>query len=185
MKDHFVLNTPDYVAPKVLPFFKIAPWNFSALVNAGYRDYRDIIIPTSLIPKFVFRGFEKAWHFEYKFDSKAEQNLAYVFQHDSSVIKWLRSAPNQFRTYWDNNSRQQEPDFVAETGDSIYMIEPKSASELQAPNLLAKKAAAEKFCKYASDFTAQNGCKAWKYILVPHNEITRTISLKYLITKFN
>jgi len=79
MKDHFVLNTPDYVAPKVLPFFKIAPWNFSALVNAGYRDYRDIIIPTSLIPKFVFRGFEKAWHFEYKFDSKAEQNLAYVF----------------------------------------------------------------------------------------------------------
>jgi len=185
MKDHFVLNTPDYVAPKVLPFVKIEPWNFSALVNAGYRDYRDIITPISLIPKFVFRGFEKACHFEYKFDSKAEQDLAYVFEHDASVTKWLRPAPNQFRIYWDNNSKQYEPDFVAETEDTIYMIEPKSASELQSPDVLAKKAAAERFCKYASEFTSQNGGKAWKYLLVPHNEITRTISLSYLISKFS
>ncbi|WP_432712227.1 DEAD/DEAH box helicase [Pedobacter sp.] len=185
MKDHFVLNTPDYVAPKVLPFVKIEPWNFSALVNAGYRDYRDIITPISLIPKFVYRGFEKGCHFEYKFDSKAEQDLAYVFEHDNSVIKWLRPAPNQFRIYWDNNSKQYEPDFVAETEGTIYMIEPKSASEMQTLDVLAKKAAAERFCKYATDYTLQNGGKAWKYLLVPHNEITRTINLKYLIAKFS
>jgi len=184
MKDNFVLNTPDYVAPKVLSFVKIESWNFSALVNAGYRDYRDIISPINLIPKFVFRGFEKACHFEYKFHSKAEQDLAYVFEHETSVTKWLRPAPNQFRIYWDNNSKQYEPDFVAETEDAIYMIEPKSASELQALDVLAKKAAAEKYCKYASEFTMQNGGKVWRYLLVPHNEITRTISLSYLISKF-
>ncbi|MET3499643.1 type III restriction enzyme [Mucilaginibacter rubeus] len=184
MKDNFVLNTPDYIAPKVLPFVKIEPWNFSALVNAGYRDYRDIITPISLIPKFVFRGFEKACHFEYKFDSKAEQDLAFVFEHDTSVAKWLRPAPNQFRIYWDNNSKQYEPDFVVETIDTIYMIESKMSSQVEAFDVQAKKTAAERYCKYASDFTASHKGKQWKYIIIPHNLVSRTINLAYLTSLY-
>jgi type III restriction enzyme len=184
MKQHFVLHMPDYIAPKVLPFVRIEPWNFSALINSGYRDYRDVITPTALVPKYVFRGFEKACHFEYKFDSKTEQDLAFVLENDAAVIKWLRPAPNQFRIYWDNNSKKYEPDFVVETADTIYMIETKAANNVNDADVQAKKQAAEKYCKHASDYTVQHGGKAWKYMLLSHTDIAKTVSMNYLIAKF-
>lgn len=184
MKGHFVLHSPDYVAPKVFPFVKIEQWNFSALVTAGYRDYRDIITPFSLVPKYVFRGFEKACHFEYKFDSKTEQDLAFVLENDASVMKWLRPAPNQFRIYWDNNSKKYEPDFIVETADGIYMIETKAISDLENEDVIQKMNAASRYCKYATDFTHENRGKPWHYLLVPHTDVSRTVSLDYLKAKY-
>lgn len=184
MKANFSLSTPDYVAPRVYPFTKIEQWNFSALIKAGYKDYRDIVTPTIMVPKYVFRGFEKACHFEYKFDSKTEQDLAFVLENDKKVLKWLRPAANQFRIYWDNNSKRYEPDFIIETEDTIYMVEPKSSANINDPDVLAKKEAAIKYCKYATEFTSQNNGKPWKYLLVPHNEISRTINFDLLIARF-
>lgn len=185
MKANFSLSTPDYVAPRVYPFTKIEQWNFSVLVNAGYKDYRDVVTPTLMVTKYVFRGFEKACHFEYKFDSKTEQDLAFVLENDKKVIKWLRPASNQFRIYWDNNSKRYEPDFIIETEDTIYMVEPKSLANINDADVLAKKEAAIKYCKYATEFTSQNNGKPWKFLLVPHNEISRTINLALLISKFS
>ena len=182
MKDHFELLRPDYVKPNVLPFVKIEEHNFSALQNSGYRDYREIIQPASMITKYVFRGFEKACHLEYKFDSKTEQDLAFVLENDKSVQKWLRPSANQFRIYWDNNSKRYEPDFIVETADTIYMIETKAANEMQNADVLGKKAAAEKYCRYATEYTSTNGGKFWKYLLIPHNEVFRIIGLDYLIS---
>lgn len=185
MKANFSLSTPEYVAPRVYPFTKIEQWNFSALVNAGYKDYREVVTPTIMVPKYVFRGFEKACHFEYKFDSKTEQDLAFVLENDNKVIKWLRPANNQFRIYWDNNSKRYEPDFIIETEDTIYMVEPKSSANINDADVLAKKEAAIKYCKYATEFTSQNKGKQWKYLLVPHTEISRTINFDLLIAKFS
>ena len=181
MKKHFHLHSADYIAPKVLPFTQIEKWNFSSLLNAGYRDYRDLITPVSLIPKYVFIGFEKACHFEYKFDSKAEQDLSFVLENDEQVIKWLRPAPRQFRIYWDNNTKLYEPDFIVETNETIYMIEVKRADQLEEETVLAKKIAAERFCKYTTEFTTANQGKLWKYIILPHDIITRTVNLSYLL----
>ncbi len=183
MRSNFSLSIPEYIAPRVLSFTRIEPHNFSALVNAGYRDYRDVIAPL-MVPKYVFRGFEKACHFEYKFDSKTEQDFAFVLENDNTVSKWLRPASNQFRIYWDNNSKRYEPDFIVETEDGIYMIEPKASGNMLDIDVLAKKEAALKYCKYASEFTAENGGKPWRYLLIPHNEISRTVGLNYLISKF-
>lgn len=185
MTAHFKLSEPEYIAPNVLPFTKIEQHNFSALAENGYRDYRDIISPVSLIPKLIFRGFTKACHFEYKFESKAEQDFAFVLENDNDVKKWLRPAPNQFRIYWHNNSRRYEPDFVVDTEDTIYIVEPKSSANIQDADVLAKKAAAEKYCKYATEYNLQHGGKTWKYLLVPHNEISRTVSFRYLVSKFS
>lgn len=185
MKANFTLSTPDYTAPRVYPFTKIEQWNFSALINAGYKDYRDIVVPTAMVPKYVFRGFEKACHFEYKFDSKTEQDLAFVLENDSKVIKWLRPATNQFRIYWDNNSKRYEPDFVIETANTIYLVEPKAANKMSDDDVLAKKEAALKYCKYATEFTSQNNGKPWKYLLIPDTDISRTISFDLLIAKFS
>jgi type III restriction enzyme len=184
MKENFVLHTTGYKKPNVLSFQKIEPWSFSSLVNGGYKDYRDIVSPTNMIPKYVFRGFEKACHFEYKFDSKAEQDLAFVLENDATVIKWLRPAPNQFRIYWDNNSKRYEPDFIVETESTIYMLEVKRSDQTEEETVLAKKAAAERFCKYASEYTAANQGKDWKYLILPHNEVGRTMSLNYYVSKF-
>ena len=185
MKANFTLSTPDYTAPRVYPFTKIEQWNFSALINAGYKDYRDIIVPTAMVPKYVFRGFEKACHFEYKFDSKTEQDLAFVLENDAKVIKWLRPATNQFRIYWDNNSKRYEPDFVIETANTIYLVEPKAANKMSDADVIAKKEAAIKYCKYASEFTAQNNGKPWKYLLIPDTDISRTINFDLLVAKFS
>lgn len=183
MKHHFVLHSDDYVAPKVFPFIKIEQWSFTSSINAGYRDYRGIVTPTSMIPKFVFRGFEKACHFEYKFDSKGEQDLSFVLENDTTVLKWLRPAPNQFRIYWDNNSKRYEPDFIVETGDTIYMIEVKRSDQVEDQEVLSKKVAAERYCKYASDYTTSNEGKKWQYAIFPHNVISRTTSLNFLMTQ--
>ena len=182
MKEHFELSRPEYVKPNVLPFVKIEEHNFSALANSGYCDYREIVQPASLIPKYVFRGFEKASHLEYKFDSKTEQDFAFILENDKSVLKWLRPAPNQFRIYWDNNSKRYEPDFIVETDEMIYMIETKSAKDMQDDDVQAKKAAAEKYCHHATEYTLAHGGKSWKYLLVPHHEVSRTAGLNYLIS---
>lgn len=184
MKQHFVLHSADYVAPKVFPFNKIEQWSFTSMISGGYKDYRDVVNPTATIPKFVFRGFEKACHFEYKFDSKAEQDLAFVLENDPVVTKWMRPAPTQFRIYWDNNSKRYEPDFVVETDSTIYMIEVKRSDQTEEETVLAKKAAAERYCKHATEYTSANNGKRWEYLLLPHNEVSRTVSIDYLARRF-
>ena len=184
MKEHFVLSTPEYLAPRVFPFVRIEPWSFSALVNQGTRDYRDIVKPTKDITKYVFRGFERACHFEYKFDSKAEQDFAFVLENDGLIVKWMRPAPNQFRIYWDNNSKRYEPDFIVETSDCRFMVEVKRSDQTEEATVLAKKDAALRYCKYANDFAIRNAGKPWVYLLIPHNEISRNSSFDFLVNLF-
>lgn len=184
MKTHHKITATTYGKPNVLPFVRIEPWNFSALVTNGYKDYREIITPDSAVKRYVFRGFEKACHFEYKFDSKTEQDMAFILENEKNVLKWLRPAPNQFRIYWDNNSKRYEPDFIVETADCIYMLEPKMASEVNDAEVLAKAEAAKVYCTYATEFTAENSGKPWNYGIIPHTAVNRTASLGLLISKF-
>lgn len=184
MKNHFKIEYSNYEKPNVLPFTRILPHNFSALAQNGVRDYRDSITPVSLVPKFIYSGFEKACHFEYKFDSNTEKDLAFVLENDESVIKWLRPASHQFHIYWNNNSRKYEPDFVVETEDAIYMVEPKSKDKMNDSEVLQKAEAARTYCNYATEYNLENGGKAWHYLLIPHDEINRTVSMTHLINKF-
>lgn len=184
MKQHFKIEYRNYEKPNVLPFTKILPHNFSALAENGFKDYRDVISPVSLVKKYVYRGFEKACHFEYKFDSNTEKELAYVLENEAKVLKWLRPASSQFHIYWDNNSKRYEPDFVVETDDAIYMIEPKSKDKMQDSDVIQKADAAKIYCQYATEYNLENGAKPWYYVLIPHDEITRTTSLNALISKF-
>ena len=182
MMQHFRLHEPDYIKPNVKPFTRIEEWNFTTLKNVGQKDYRDDSFPAVQVPKFVFRGFEKSCHFEYKFDSRTEQTLSFILENDKDVIKWLRPAPDQFRIYWHHNSKLYEPDFVAETADCIYLLEPKAANEVNSPDVQEKAQAALKYCKYATEYTAEYGGKPWKYALIPHDQVTKTSSFKGVIS---
>jgi len=183
LKAHLQISESAYQDPKVLPFVKIEDWNFSALKDSR-RHYKDSITPTSLIPKLVFTGFEKACHFEYKFDSKTEKEFAYILENDTAVLKWLRPAPNQFRIYWANNSSRYYPDFVVETANAIYLVETKAANELESTEVQDKKRAAMQYCQYASQHTASTGGKQWSYLLIPHDEVKQSSSFDYLVNRF-
>ena len=152
------------------------------LKNEGRKDYRDESFPASQVPKFVFSGFEKSCHFEYKFDSRTEQTLSFILENDKDVIKWLRPAPNQFRIYWKHNSRVYEPDFVVETADCIYLLEPKASNEVASEDVQAKARAALNYCNYATEYTDEHGGKPWKYVLIPHDQVVKTSSFKGVVT---
>ncbi len=184
MKTHFKISTPEYSKPKVLPFVEIKNWHFTTQHGYGYKDYRESITPVSAVPKYVFKGFEKACHFEYKFDSNTEKVFSQILESDKKVIKWLRPAKNQFRIYWDNNTKEYNPDFVVETDDCFYIVEPKADNEINTVEVQAKKAAAIQYCKYATEFTTSNGGNPWKYLLIPHTDITITTSFDFLVNKF-
>jgi len=95
----------------------------------------------------------------------------------------MRPAPNQFRIYWDNNSKKYEPDFIVETQDTIYMVETKAESELLNADVVSKKLAAIEYCTHASEYTKNNGGKMWKYLLIAHTDVSRTSNFSYLVQK--
>ena len=184
MMQHFSLHEPEYLKPNVRPFTKIEDWNFTTLLNAGRTDYRDESFPAIQVPKFVFRGFEKSCHFEYKFDSRTEQIFSFILENDKEVIKWLRPAVEQLRIWWANNSKKYQPDFIVETAVCIYIIETKAANEINDEDVQAKAKAAVKYCNYASEYTAENGGKPWSYVLIPHDKVAKNSSFKGVISQY-
>jgi type III restriction enzyme len=68
---------------------------------------------------------------------------------------------------------------IAET--VIYMLEPKSKSELEDPIVLAKKDVAEKWRERATEYNAKNGGKPWRYALISHDKISENMSIEGLV----
>ena len=180
MKRHFVMLSTGYVKPKVLPFTGIVPQNIKEIEGYGRTNYQTVI-PPSHLRKFIFTGYLKSYYTEYKFDSKTEHDFSFVLENDKKVLRWLRPAREQFSIYWSNGSKRYEPDFVVETADCIYMIETKAANEVTNEEVQMKKQAAEEYCRHASEYTAENNGKPWKYILLAHDKVERTSSFDYLI----
>ncbi len=180
MKRHFVIKSTGYVKPKVLPFTEIVKHNVKEYEGYGRVDYRHIVPPAHL-RKFIFTGYLKSYYTEYRFDSKTEHDFSFILENDKKVLRWLRPAREQFNIYWSNGSKQYEPDFVVETANCIYMVETKAANEVTNEEVQMKKQAAEEYCRHASEYTAENGGKPWKYILLPHDIINRSTTLEYLI----
>jgi type III restriction enzyme len=66
-----------------------------------------------------------------------------------------------------------------------YLDENTKAYLLKYLDGMSIEEAALKYCKYASEFTLANNGKPWKYLLVPHNEKSKTINFDLLIAKFS
>lgn len=179
LKDHFVMKPLGYTMPKVLPFSGIVEQHLTEVEGYGKRDYRDSVDKKS-VPKIIFTGFTKSYYMQCKFDSKTELDFAYVLESDADVKKWLRPASSQFNIYWSNGSRRYEPDFVVETESCIYLVETKAAKDVNDADVQDKKRAAEEYCKNATEYTSENGGKPWRYILLAHDVVDRTMSFRYL-----
>ena len=180
MQDHFTLERKGYSSSRVLPFVELLPQHLTEETAYGYRDYR---IPfannqKSLVKKYIFTGFLKSYYLTYKFDSSTELDFAYLLENDDAVLRWLRPVPNQFRIYWGTGEHRYEPDFVVETKDAIYMIETKANKEMNNEEVVEKKKAALEYCNVVSKTTT----KPWKYALIPHDAVGRTLQLEYVLS---
>jgi type III restriction enzyme len=153
-------------------------------VNEPPADYRVSPEDKSNMSKYVFGGFKRCLYAEQKFDSEAERVLAVILERDAE--KWFKPAKGQFQIFYKQGSDHPEyqPDFVAESNDAIYMLEPKASNQMDDAIVLAKKEAAIKWCRNASDYTATNGGKPWRYVLIPHNVIAVNMTLDGLARQF-
>ena len=82
------------------------------------------------------------------------------------------------------DQREYQPDFVVETPKCIYMLEPKMRKEMEDPEVIAKKDSAVRWCQHATEHSAKNGGKPWKYLLIPHDTIAENMSITGLAAQF-
>ena len=186
MMEHFFYEAPNFEAPmiNVRAFTEIKSHNFTKYTQDSIHDLRDTIDPTRDIPRKVFTGFGKACHGMYKFDSKTEKDFAAICEQDAFCQKWMRPAQNQFSIYYRHNSRRYQPDFVVETQNTIYMVETKKETDLDSQDVQDKARAAQEYCRYASEFTAQHGGKNWQYVLIPHGVVQVNMGLERLVKQY-
>ncbi len=149
------------------------------LVEVGLEslDYRRTDFDKSKIGRIMFTGYECCLYPAVKFDSDTERRFSILL--DREAEKWFKPAKGQFQIIYQDGHQHYEyvPDFVAETGDTIYMAETKARNELDDPIVLAKKKAAEQWCKHATEFNKTLGRKPWKYLLIAHDKVQENMSL--------
>jgi type III restriction enzyme len=159
---------------------------FTALRESAYTivaderplDFRISPADKSNMSKYLFGGFKRCLYTVQKFDSDAERKLAAILDRDT--LKWFKPARHQFELYykWGAEYPEYVPDFVAETDEQIFMLEPKASNQLIDPEVLAKRHAAVEWCRRASDHACSYGGKKWTYLLIPHDVIAENMTLQ-------
>jgi type III restriction enzyme len=153
-------------------------------VPAGHRvrDFKQAVAPLSDTRKHAFGGFTKCCYSIQKFDTDPERRLAVKIDSDPSTMKWVKPAPRQFRIDY-RSGEAYEPDFVVETSARMFIAEVKAANELDDPVVIAKAAAATKWCRAATANAAGNR-KPWFYLLIPDDKIIGSATLDGLAANF-
>ncbi|XWK88322.1 MAG: DEAD/DEAH box helicase family protein [Phormidium sp.] len=183
MQQHFWEETIGYEVKISKGFTSLKDSAYTTNAN-NCLDYRYSPTDKSNMSKYLFIGFSKCLYSEQKFQSEAERILAIILERDT--IKWFKPTRGQFQIHykWHGDYPEYQPDFVAETEEVIYMLEPKERNEIDDPQVLAKKDAAVKWCQYASEYMLNHGGKPWKYVLIPHDAISENMTLKGLSDRF-
>jgi type III restriction enzyme len=184
MQDHFWKDdTVEYHHEVRQGFTDLKETAYTAL-NEPPLDYRIPPADKSNMARYLFGGFAKCLSDVTKFHSDTERRLAVILEREA--LKWLRPAKGQFQMYYRSGSDHLEyqPDFVAETSDTILMLEPKMATQMSDKDVLSKADVAVQWCKWASDHARSYGGKPWRYVLIPHDAISDNMTLEFLVKQF-
>lgn len=76
-----------------------------------------------------------------------------------------------------------EQEFVVETTTGKFLCEPKRASEVSDDLVRLKAGAATLWCERATIHAQDCGTKPWTYLLIPHDQITASMSLSGLAAR--
>jgi type III restriction enzyme len=184
MQEHQWEKATGYDVVVTKGFTELKRSAYTARDGEPIHDFRLAAQDRSRIPQMLFGGFQRCLYSVQKFDSDTERRLAIILDRDSQ--KWFRPAPGQFQIFYQLGASQHEyqPDFVAETADRIYMLEPKARNDMTSPEVLAKKEAAVTWCTRATAHALTNGGKPWKYLLIPHDVIAENMTVSGLVAQF-
>jgi len=184
MQQHHWEEAVEYDVEVTRGFTELRPSAYAATAGEPPLDYRVSPVDKTNMARYLFGGFSRCLYPVTKFGSDAERQLAVILEREGT--KWFRPARGQFQIFYKLGSDHPEyqPDFVAETADRIYMLEPKAANQMTDPEVLAKRDAAVLWCKRASDHAATWGGKGWTYVLIPHTAIAENMTLEGLVKGF-
>ena len=184
MHKHYREEVVGYEAKISRGFTELKPSAYTATANEPPLDFRVSPTDRSNMAKYLFKGFTKCLYPVQKFHSEAERRLAVILEREA--LKWFKPAKGQFQIYYKHGADHPEyqPDFVAETADTIYMLEPKARNEMEDPIVLAKRDVAVTWCRNATDYALKHGGKPWKYALIPHDKIADNLTLAGIDSQF-
>ncbi len=185
MQEHSWEDEVEYDVKVSKGYMELKPSAYTYSVNQPLADYRVSPSDKSNMSKYVFGGFNRCLYPIQKFASEGERVLAVILERDAE--KWFKPAKGQFQIFYKQGADHLEyqPDFVAETKDAIYMLEPKASNQMEDAIVLAKKESAIKWCKNASDYSSANGGKPWRYVLIPHTAIAVNMTVDGLAGQFS
>ncbi len=184
MQQHYWEDTAGYEVKISKGFTELKPSAYTHAVRESPIRYYVVPADKSNMAKYLFDGFAKCLYPVQKFDSDAERRLAVILERDS--IKWFKPAKGQFQIYYRQaaDHLEYQPDFVAETMDAIYMLEPKASNQMDDPTVLAKGNAAVQWCAHATTHAISHGGKPWHYVLIPHDVIAENMTLSGLARRY-
>ncbi|WP_454060828.1 DEAD/DEAH box helicase family protein [Candidatus Nitrospira salsa] len=185
MQEHAWEDPVDYDVKISRGFTELKPSAYTTSAEEPTRDFRESPSDKSNMARYVFGGFIRCLYPLQKFESDSERKLAVIL--DREVLKWFKPAKGQFQIYyrWGAEHPEYQPDFVAETAEFIFMLEPKARNEMDDPEVLAKKEVAETWCSRATTYALSNAGKPWKYVLIPHDVIAENMTLTGLVSQFS
>ena len=171
MQAHFWEKVTNYTVQVSRGFTPLKACNVTANANQAPQSYRETVTDVNRIKQVLFTGFSKCLYPVQKFDSDTERRFAVLLERDAQ--KWFKPVKGQFQIYYKSGNQQPEyiPDFVAEVEAMILMVETKANTDIHTQDVQAKQAAAQQWCKHASDYAITQGTKPWKYLLIPHDEV--------------
>jgi type III restriction enzyme len=174
MMAHFWEEATEYEVQVSRGFTELKPCNYTATAGQTAHHFRETVPDPSRIKQMLFGGFARCLYPLQKFDSDTERRFAIILERDA--LKWFKPAKGQFQIYYKLRTEQPEyiPDFVAEADTAIFMVETKARVDISTQEVQAKAAAASRWCRYAADHAVSVGTNPWKYLLVPHDEITES-----------
>ncbi len=184
MQDHYWEEATGYEVVVSKGYTELKESAYTHGVSEPPLDYHISPSDKSNMAKYLFNGFARCLYPIQKFASDGERKLAVILDRDA--IKWFKPAKGQFQIFYRQGADHLEyqPDFVAESEDTIYMLEPKARNEMNDEIVLAKKEAALKWCANASTHALSSGGKPWRYLLIPHDEIAENMMLDGLARKY-
>lgn len=184
MQEHHWEKASGYEVKISKGFSELKDSAYTASASDPVLDHRKPPADKSNMAKYLFGGFSRCLYPVQKFQSNTERLLSIILEREAT--KWFKPAKGQFQLYYKSGADQLEyqPDFVAETADAIYMLEPKARTELNAPDVVAKKEVAVKWCQHATDHAKTYSGKPWSYVLIPHDAVAENMSLKSLAAQF-
>lgn len=184
MASHFWEKATSYEAEVRSGFTPLKKCAYTISAGQTVHSYRDTVTDKNKIKQMLFGGFNQCLYPLQKFDSDTERRFVVILERDAQ--KWFKPAKGQFKIYYREGAEHPEyvPDFVAEIDDCVLMVETKAQNELDDPIVLAKADAAIKWCENASQHLLNNGGKAWKYLLIPHDQVKENFNLADYVNRF-